>query len=151
MGQDNTDAELVRRFWDALYSRDWPLVRTFFDERSQYWDVPTGPEAAAVGPEDIEARLLLGLEPLAGYHHEVAALIAGEGVVVTEHAETWEWHTGESVTLPFVSMMRLRDGVIGRWTDYWNMPTLMDASPAWWQERLFSSDLAWVTDLSGQV
>ena len=145
------DADLVRRFWDALYARDWAGLSAFFDEQSQYWDVPTGPEAAAVGPAAIEGRLRLGIEPLAGYHHEIDAVVSADGVVVTEHAETWEWPTGESVTLPFVSMMRVRDGVIGRWTDYWNMPTLMDASPAWWQERLFTSELDWLTDLSGQV
>ncbi len=148
---DDDDAELVGRFWDALYGRDWAALRSFFDGASQYWDVPTGPEAAAVGPEAIEGRLRLGLEPLAGYHHEVHAVVSQGGIVVTEHAETWEWPTGETVTLPFVSMQRVRDGVIGRWVDYWNMPTLMDAAPAWWQERLFTSDLAWLTDLSGQV
>ena len=147
----DADLDLVRRFWAALYARDWPLVQTFFDDRSQYWDVPTGPEAAAVGPAAIEGRLLLGLEPLAHYHHDIEAMVASDGIVVTEHAETWEWPTGESVTLPFVSMQRLRDGVIGRWVDYWNMPTLMDAAPQWWHERLFTSDLAWLTDLSTEV
>ena len=147
----DADADLVRRFWAVLYERDWAGLAAFFDERSQYWDVPTGPEAAAVGPTAIEGRLRLGIEPLAGYHHEIDAIVSADGVVVTEHAETWEWPTGETVTLPFVSMMRVRDGVIGRWTDYWNMPTLMDASPQWWQERLFTSDLDWLTDLSGRV
>ena len=156
-----TDADahldLVRRFWDTLYAKDFAGLHGFFDEASQYWDVPTGPEAAAVGPDAIEGRLRLGLEPLAGYHHAISAMVAGDGVVVTEHAETWEWPTGESVTLPFVSVHRVRAGtggeplVIGRWTDYWNMPTLMDAAPQWWHERLATADLAWLTDLSGQV
>lgn len=160
------DVELVAAFWAALYARDWDGTKAFFDGRSEYWDVPTGPEAGALGAEDILARLLLGLEPLAGYHHVVHSVVTGEAtparggqaerVVMTEHAETWEWHTGESVTLPFVSVQRIRDGaagrrVIGRWVDYWNMPTLMDASPAWWQERLFTSDLAWLTDLSDRA
>src|SRR5688572_10909943 len=65
-GVSADDCDLVRRFWDALYARDWGLVRTFFDDRSEYWDVPDGPAAAAVGPADIEARLKLGIEPLAG-------------------------------------------------------------------------------------
>lgn len=151
MATDAENLDLVRRFWDTLYAKDFDGLKAFFDERSQYWDVPTGPEAAAVGPDDIDGRLRLGLEPLAGYHHEISAMVAADDIVVTEHAETWEWHTGETVTLPFVSVQRIRDGVIGRWTDYWNMPTLMDAAPEWWHERLFTSDLAWLTDLSGEV
>ena len=88
------DADLVRRFWAVLYERDWAGLAAFFDERSQYWDVPTGPEAAAVGPAAIEGRLRLGIEPLAGYHHEIDAIVSADGVVVTEHAETWETLSG---------------------------------------------------------
>ena len=46
-------------------------------------------------------------------------------MVVTEHVEHWEWGTGERAALPFVSMQELRDGVIVRWWDYWDMGTLM--------------------------
>jgi hypothetical protein len=48
-------------------------------------------------------------------------------------------------------MQRIRDGVIGRWTDYWNMPTLMDAAPAAWHERLDTADLSWVVDVTGRA
>jgi len=39
-------------------------------------------------------------------------MVAEGDTVVTEHAETWHWHTGEQVTLPFVSVQELRDGSI---------------------------------------
>ena len=38
--------------------------------------MPTGPGAAARGPVDIEKRLRLGLEGLAGYDHGPATIIA---------------------------------------------------------------------------
>ncbi len=62
--------------------------------------------------------------------------MADGDVVVTEHAETWHWSTGEEVTLPFVSVQELRAGTIIRWWDYWDLQTLMDAAPAWWIEHI---------------
>jgi limonene-1,2-epoxide hydrolase len=140
----------VRRFWHALYSRDWNDLRTFFTDESIYFDVPTGPSSAAVGADAIEKRLKLGLEPLAGYDHEHGPMVADDEVVVTEHKETWRFHTGEEVTLPFVSVQRLRDDHIVLWKDYWDFRTLMNAAPAWWHERLATADLSWVTDVTGR-
>ena len=52
------------------------------------------------------ARLRLGLEHISGYEHHLRLMVAEGDTVVTEHAETWRWHTGEEVTLPFVSVPR---------------------------------------------
>ena len=60
-----TPAETAAAFWDALYARDWEAIAGFFGPDSIYYDVPTGPGAAAKGPDDIVKRLKLGLEPLA--------------------------------------------------------------------------------------
>lgn len=126
----------VAEFWDTLYRRDWDGVAAFFDAGSRYTDVPSPADDIAVGPAEIVARLRLGLEPLSAYEHELRVVVAEEGVVVTEHAETWHWHTGESVTLPFVSVQELRAGQILRWWDYWDMQTLMNAAPPWWIEHV---------------
>ena len=144
-------AELVARFWEALYARDWALLRTFFDEKSIYYDVPTGTTAAARGPAGIEARLRLGLDRLAGYDHGRSAVVVSGGVVVTEHEEHWRWPTGESVTLPFVSIQHVKDGVITLWRDYWDLGTLMAGAPPNWQDTLVSGDLSWMVDVTGEV
>jgi limonene-1,2-epoxide hydrolase len=128
--------ELVRSFWAALYARDWDRIAGFFGEGSEYTDVPSPEDDVAHGPEQIVARLRLGLERISGYEHDLRTLVAEGDVVVTEHAETWHWHTGEQVTLPFVSVQEVRDGVIGRWWDYWDLQTLMNAAPAWWIEHI---------------
>ena len=143
------DAELVRRFWKALYARDWPGIAGFFDDESVYWDVPTGPTTAAKGPAGVVARLQLGLAGLAGYEHHEGPLVAQGGVVVTEHREVWHWDSGETVSLPFVSVMHVADGVIRVWKDYWDYGTLMSAAPASWHQRLAEADLSWVYDASG--
>ena len=112
------------------YDRDWPRIRSFFGPESIYYDVPTGPSTAGVGPDSIEARLRLGLEGLAGYEHRPGVVAEGpDGVVVTEHTEVWTWVSGETVALPFVSVQRIEDGVIVLWKDYWDLQTLMSAAP----------------------
>lgn len=143
------ESDLVRRFWAALYARDWEGVGSFFAPSSVYWDVPLGPSTAARGPADIVSRLRLGLEGLAGYEHVEGPLVSQGDVVVTEHREVWHWPTGETASLPFVSVMEVRDGTIAVWKDYWDYATLMNAAPASWHERLASADLSWVYDASG--
>jgi limonene-1,2-epoxide hydrolase len=110
--------ERVQQFWAALYARDWDGIASFFT------------------PDQVVARLRLGLEKISGYEHELRLMVADGDTVVTEHAETWRWHTGEEVTLPFVSVQQLRDGSIVRWWDYWDLSTLMNAAPAWWIEDI---------------
>ncbi len=139
-------SEVVEAFWKALYARDWDGIRSFFGPESVYWDVPTGPSTAAKGPADIEARLRLGLEGLAGYEHHAGVMVESGEHVVTEHREVWHWPTGETVSLPFVSVMVVRGGVIAVWKDYWDLSTLMDAAPAVWHERLANADLSWMYD-----
>lgn len=141
--------EVVAGFWEALYARDWARIRTFFGDDSVYWDVPVGPGSAARGPDGIEARLRLGLEGLAGYDHDHLRTVVDGDTVMTEHAETWTWASGESVTLPFVSVQVVRGGVIVLWKDYWDYQTLMAAAPQAWHDRLDAADLSWVFDAAG--
>lgn len=139
-------------FWAALYDRGWPRIRSFFGPGSIYYDVPTGPSTAAVGPTDIEARLRLGLEGLVAYEHRPGIVVEGDdGVVVTEHVEAWTWVTGEQVDLPFVSVQHVVDGTITLWKDYWDLGTLMAAAPPAWHTRLDTADLSWITDVTGRA
>jgi limonene-1,2-epoxide hydrolase len=138
--------DTVHRFWEALYARDWDALRTFFVEDSLYYDVPTGGLSAARGPERIEARLRLGLEPLSEYRHRLRSTAAAGSIVFTEHQEQWVFPTGEVATLPFVSVQTVDDaGHILLWKDYWDFATLMNAAPAWWHQRLADADLWWVS------
>jgi limonene-1,2-epoxide hydrolase len=144
--------EVTAAFWAALYARDWSRIRSFFGPESVYYDVPTGPSTAGVGPDSIEARLRLGLEGLAGYEHRPGVVAEGPGgIVVTEHTEVWTWPTGETVSLPFVSVQHVEGSTIVLWKDYWDRQTLMDAAPAAWHERLDGADLSWVVDVTGRA
>jgi limonene-1,2-epoxide hydrolase len=147
-----SDAETVTAaFWQALYARDWDGVGTFFGPGSIYLDVPTGPGAAARGPVDIVKRLRLGLEGLAGYDHGPATVVSDGEVVMTEHTEMWTWPTGETVTLPFVSVQHVAGGTVTLWKDYWDLGTLTGAAPPDWMDQLMAGDMSWMTDVTGLI
>ncbi len=128
--------ERAGAFWAALYARDWEAIASFFGPDSEYTDVPAPADDVAVGPDRIVARLRLGLERISGYEHSLRLMVAEGDTVITEHTEIWRWHTGEQVTLPFVSVQELRNGTIVRWWDYWDLQTLMNSAPAWWIEHI---------------
>lgn len=135
--------------WDAVYARDWDRIASHLGADAIYYDVPTGPSTAAVGPEHIVGRLKLGLEPLTRYEHREGRVAATGDVVMVEHAETWGWETGEEVTLPFATVHRVEGDRVVLWKDYWSYDHLLDHAPEWWKERLFSADLWWLTDVTG--
>jgi limonene-1,2-epoxide hydrolase len=149
MSETANNVEIVRALWSALSDRDWARIASFFADESVYYDVPTGPAGAARGPYGIVARLRLGLEPLTAYENTERNIAASDDVVMVEHEETWHWPTGESATLPFVTVHRVVDGKILLWKDYWDYRTLIDAAPPGWQESLLQGDLSWVFDATG--
>ena len=66
-------------------------------ERGHYVDVPViGIDEGAFGPAETEARLRLGLEPLAGYVLHDGPIVASGDMVITEHAEEWTWAVGRA-------------------------------------------------------
>jgi len=132
------DRAFVESFWDTLYKRDWDAVAAFFADDGEYTDVPTPADDVAVGPEQIVARLRVGLEPLSGISHDVRTIVCDGDTAVTEHLEHWAWPTGERASLPFVSMQEVRDGKIVRWWDYWDLATLMNEAPGWWVEHIMT-------------
>ncbi|HMT62154.1 MAG: limonene-1,2-epoxide hydrolase family protein [Microthrixaceae bacterium] len=133
---DPAAADLVGRFWDTLYRRDWDALGGFFGATSTYTDMCTPTDDVAVGASQIVRRLRLGLEPISGYEHRLIGVTASGGTVVTEHTETWRWRDGEQVELPFVSVQETDGHVITRWSDYWDLQTLLGAAPAWWIEHI---------------
>jgi ketosteroid isomerase-like protein len=126
---------LIERFWEDMGRRDFTAVRTYFTEDAHYTDVPA-PEDGARGPDAIEARLRLGIEPLERYVPRPGKMVAEGDMVILEHSEEWHWPSGETLVLPFVSVFELRDGLIARWWDYWDLGTLMNAAPQWWIDHI---------------
>ncbi len=137
MSDVDANRAVVDELWAALGRRDFAGVGACMSERGHYVDVPViGVDEGAYGPAETEARLRLGLEPLASYELHDGTITAQGDVVVTEHSETWNWTTGESALLRFASVMEVRNGKVDRWWDYFDLAVLMNAAPAAWIEHI---------------
>lgn len=137
--QEAANVGTVTAFWAALNRRDFAAVGAMMAPEGHYVDVPVYPgDPGAFGPAETEARLRLGLEPLAGYELHDGPIVASGDMVVTEHAETWTWEEGLSHTLRFTSVMEVRSGKVERWWDYLDFGGLMGDAPQWWLEHIAS-------------
>ena len=76
------------------------------------------------------------------FTHAIHRMVAEGNTVMTEHTETWHFHSGEIVALPFVSVMEIRDGMIALWRDYSDMNTLLSKAPQWWLEHIMKFSVA---------
>jgi limonene-1,2-epoxide hydrolase len=133
----NANIELVERFWAALGRRDFEAVGAMMADDGHYVDVPVKDvEKGATGPAATTARLRLGIEPLQAYVLHDGTITAAGDRVITEHAETWTWDDEHTATLPFASIMEVRDGKVARWWDYFDLSTLMNAAPGWWLDHI---------------
>lgn len=130
-----SNRQIVERYWDAHFRRDWDAMAGFFAAGAHYTDVGLDP-TGATGPDEIIRRLRLGIEPLSGYYHFPKHTVAEGNIVVTEHVEQWQFHTGEVVDHPFTSVMEVDAGLITRWHDYSHLGNLLDQAPSWWLERI---------------
>ncbi len=127
--------EIVEQYWNVHFDRKWNEMAAFFSNDAHYTDV--GLDAVgATGPEEIILRLRLGIEPLSGYIHYPKNMICEGNMVVTEHVEQWQFHTGEIIDHPFTSVMEFSDGLICRWHDYSHLGNLLEQAPAWWLEHI---------------
>ena len=112
--------QVVERYWEAHFLRDWDRMATFFSDDAHYTDVGVDGQGAR-GPQQIVDRLKIGIEPLSGYYHHPRHIVAEGDLVILEHVEEWQFHTGERILHPFVTVMEVRDGKIVRWHDYSNI------------------------------
>ncbi len=150
--QLDTDVRsVVLDMWAALSDRDWDRLKTHLSADCIYLDMPVGPAAAARGPEDIVKRLKIGLEPLASYQNFTGLMVVDGADVMYEHHEEWQWTTGESAVLQFVTVHRVQDGKITLWKDYWDMGALANYAPPTWMADFANADMSWVFDATGLV
>ena len=144
-------SDVVLGMWRALSDRDWDAMKPFLADDCIYVDMPVGSAAAARGPDDIVKRLKVGLETLAGYVNHDGLLLSNGTDLMYEHSETWNWVTGESAVLQFVTVHRVRDGQITLWKDYWDFGGLVNHAPKDWMEQLAKADMSWIFDATGLI
>jgi len=132
--------DLVLLFWHTVYeTREYDRVGDFFHDEGRYEDVPI-PDGTGIGPDGIAYKLRLGHEPVEAFDHEIHRIVAEGDTVMTEHTETWKFHTGEIIPLPFLSIHVVRDTRFMLWRDYSNMATVLENAPQWWLEHIMKAD-----------
>lgn len=134
--------EIVKNYWDTHFQRDWEKMKTFFAPNSHYTDVGLDSKGAT-GPDEIIARLHLGIDPLEKYEHLPQNTICEGKFVITEHVEVWNFaaQDGEEEVIihhPFTSVMEVEGDHIMRWHDYSHLPNITDNAPKWWLEHIMN-------------
>lgn len=141
-----TAEEAVRGLWRLMAARDFDHLGDWVTDDCIYVDMPVGPALAARGPVDIAKRVSIGLAGLAAYDNHDGLLVANGDDVIYEHSETWTFASGETFTLPFATVHKVRDGKVCLWKDYWDFGAIMNNAPAAWVEGLADADTSWVFD-----
>ena len=71
-------------------------------------------------------------------HH----LAADGDIVFLDHTEKWTFTSGETAAHTFASMHEIKDGLIYRWSDYWDMQKFAGQFPDWFLEEMMKSTAA---------
>lgn len=125
----------LRQLFVDLDRLDFAAVAGHFTEDCVYEDVPY-PEATAVGPEAVRAKLELGLGMLERIPTTIHELVEAGDTILLERTEVWHHRTGERATLRVAAVFKFRDGKIMLWRDYWDAKTLFAQQPASWLPEL---------------
>ena len=127
--------EIVLRMWSHVYLREWDELRDILAPGCKFEDMPA-PDAGAVGPENIVARLRIGFDLIDRFEHSVFRVVAEDTAVIVEHRERWHFKTGEIVENHLVSVHEIADGKISLWRDYWDINGMISKAPQWWIEAV---------------
>ena len=73
--------------------------------------------------------------------------IAADGdVVFLDHTEKWTFKSGETAQHTFATMHEIRDGLVYRWSDYWDMQKFVGQFPEWFIEEMIKASAEDFTD-----
>ena len=117
----SSNSETVRRFCQSLVAGDMTLAARHLSNDVYYHNMPWEPIHGARTVQEF-------LQPFVdGTHCSLTALeihhqIADGEVVMNSRTETWE-RRGLRVILPVAGVFVLREGLIVRWSDYWDLAT----------------------------
>lgn len=119
----------VERMWAALQRFDWEELKTCLHPEVHYEDVPTE-DPGAFGPENVVKRLRVAFDHLERQEQVLHHIAADGDVVFLDHTESWVFKTGETVSHTFATMHEMRDGMIVKWSDYWDVNNFVSQFPA---------------------
>jgi ketosteroid isomerase-like protein len=129
---------VVLKMWRALAEQDWETLKGCMHPEIHYQDVPTD-DPGSVGPENCVKRLSIAFAHL-DQQEQVTHHIAADGdVVFLDHTESWTFKTGETAAHTFATMHEMKEGLVYRWSDYWDVNKFVGQFPAWFVEEMMKS------------
>jgi len=127
----SANADRLRQLFIDLDRLDFAAVAGHCANDCVYDDVPY-PEATAIGPDAIRAKLALGLGTLERIPTTIHELVEAGDTILVERTEVWHHPTGERATLRVAAVFKFQDGKLTLWRDYWDAKTLFAQQPATW-------------------
>lgn len=108
----------VRAFCEAWKSRDPDRIVALMSEDCFYHNVPMEP---VVGRPAIAGFIRSFLGDAQTVEFEILAIAeTADGVVLTERVDHFDYG-GRRMSLPVMGSFRLKDGLVTRWLDYFDM------------------------------
>lgn len=137
--QSDQNKATVERMWTALSEFDFDTLKSCLHPDVHYEDVPTE-DAGAIGPENVVARLSIAWDHISEQIQTTHRIAAEGDVVFLDHTEKWIFKTGESVEHRFATMHELEDGLIVKWSDFWDVNNFVGQFPQSFLEVMAAND-----------
>ncbi len=135
----------VKKMWQALSDMDWEVMKACMHPEIHYEDVPAD-DPGADGPDNCVKRLQIAFKHLEKQEQTIHQLIVDGDAACYEHTEKWTFKTGETAEHKFCTVHELKDGLIVRWSDYWDVNKFVGQFPGWFIEEMMKSTAADFTD-----
>ncbi len=141
MSSSENNKAIVKKMWQALSEMDWETMKSCMHPDIFYEDVPTD-DVGARGPENCVKRLQIAFNHLSKQEQTTHQLVCEGDVVFMDHTEKWTFTSGETAQHRFCTMHELKDGLVSRWSDHWDMNKFVGQFPQWFLEEMMKSTAA---------
>ena len=142
---DNDNKAMVQRMWRALGAMDWEGMAACMHPDIHYRDVPSD-DPGAHGPKNCIKRLQIAFHHLHKQEQITHHLVAEGDVVFLDHTEIWTFSSGEQARHTFATMHEMREGLVYRWSDYWDMQKFVGQFPDWFLQEMMEATADDFTD-----
>ena len=138
---NEVNRKTVKTMWDALSAMDWKRLESCLHPEVHYEDVPTE-DPGARGPENVVKRLRIAFDHLSDHRHAIHHMACDGDVVFLDHTEGWTFETREEVEHTFATLHLMKDGLIVRWSDYWDVGGFVGQFPQSFLKEMAKSNAA---------
>ena len=141
MSSIESNKAVVKKMWQALSDMDWETMKSCMHPDIFYEDVPTD-DVGARGPDNCVKRLQIAFNHLSKQEQTTHQLVCEGNVVFMDHTEKWTFTSGETAQHRFCTMHELKDGLVSRWSDHWDMNKFVGQFPQWFLEEMMKATAA---------